>query len=97
MKTSLCANARAMMREGHGPSEALMAAHEMKHGGITAAERHALPASDFAGSAKDESYPDDTIGRARNALSRVSQFGSSSLQAKVRAKVRHDWPSIGEK
>ena len=70
--------------------------NEYARGGhITAAKRHSLPKSDFAG--PDESYPDDTIGRARNALSRVSQFGSPALKSRVRAKVHRDWPSIGEK
>lgn len=69
----------------------------MKRGGhITAAERHRLPASDFAGSAEKESYPIDTPGRARSALSRVSQFGSESLKAKVRAKVHAKYPDIGK-
>ncbi len=62
-------------------------------GHITAAKRHSLPSSDFVFPEK-EAYPIDTAGRARNALSRVSQFGSPEEKAKVRAKVRKDWPSI---
>lgn len=31
MKTSVRANARAAMREGHSPSKALLMAHAMKH------------------------------------------------------------------
>jgi hypothetical protein len=61
---------------------------------LTAARRHALPASDFAGSAKKESYPIDTTNRARNALARVSQFGSPELKAKVRSKVHAKFPGI---
>ena len=72
--------------------------NQLKRGGrITAAERHKLPAKDFAGSAKKESYPIDTEGRARNALSRVSQFGSESLKERVRAKVHAKYPDIGKK
>lgn len=65
-----------------------------KSGGhITAAKRHSLPASDFA-IPEREAYPVDTAGRARNALSRVSQNGSPEEKARVRAKVKRDWPSI---
>lgn len=63
-------------------------------GHITAAQRHALPASDFA--RPGESYPIDTKNRARNALARVSQFGSENLQKRVRAKVHSKYPEIGE-
>lgn len=65
-------------------------------GRLTAAERHRLPAKDFAGSAKDESYPIPDKSHARNALARVSQFGSPALKAKVRAKVHAKFPSIGK-
>ena len=72
---------------------------------ITTAQRKKLPSSDFAlpgkgtgkGGKGPGSYPIDTPGRARNALSRVSQFGSSSEKAQVRAKVRAKYPSIGKK
>lgn len=65
-----------------------------KSGGhITAAKRHSLPASDFA-IPSEESYPVDTKKRARNALSRVSTFGSDDEKAKVRSKIRNAWPSI---
>jgi hypothetical protein len=68
---------------------------------LTTKARKALSKSDFAlpgkkGSTGKGGYPDDTKGRARNALSRVSEFGSSSEKAKVRAKVHKDWPSIGQ-
>ena len=63
-------------------------------GHITASERHALPASDFAG--PGESYPIDTKNRARNALARVSQFGSRELQKRVKARVHGKYPEIGE-
>ncbi len=59
---------------------------------ITTAERKALPASKFAGPGR--SYPDDTVNRARNALARVSQFGSPAVKAEVRAKVHRDYPGI---
>jgi hypothetical protein len=60
---------------------------------ISAAKRRSLPKSDFA-DPKHRKYPDDTKGRARNALARAAQNASPALQAKVRAKVRRDYPSI---
>lgn len=52
---------------------------------LTAAERNALPASDFAG--PNRSYPVEDKAHARNAKSRVSQFGSAALKKKVDAKA----------
>lgn len=62
---------------------------------LTAAERKKIPGKDFAG--PDRSYPIEDKGHARNALSRVSQHGSSELKAKVRAKVHAKYPGIGKK
>lgn len=59
---------------------------------LTAKKRNALPKSDFAG--PHESYPVNDRAHARNALARVSQFGSSALKAKVRAKVHRKFPGI---
>jgi hypothetical protein len=42
-------------------------------------------------------YPINDINHARNALARVSQFGSSSEKARVRAAVHKKYPSIGKK
>lgn len=61
---------------------------------LTAKKRNALPGSTFAG--PDRSYPIPDASHARNALSRVSQFGSSELKAKVRAKVAKKFPGIGK-
>lgn len=60
---------------------------------LTAAARKKLPASDFA--LGKGHYPIEDKAHARNALSRVSQFGSSSEQARVRAKVHKKFPGIG--
>jgi hypothetical protein len=60
---------------------------------LTTKQRKALPASSFAG--PDRSYPVNDPAHARNALSRVSQFGSPALKAKVRAKVKKKYPGIG--
>ena len=62
---------------------------------LTAKKRNAIPSGDFAG--PDRSYPIEDASHARNALSRVSQFGSSALKAKVRAKVHKKFPGIGQK
>lgn len=61
---------------------------------LTTKARKALPAKDFAG--PDRSYPVNDPTHARNALSRVSQFGSPAEKAKVRAKVHAKYPSIGK-
>ena len=52
---------------------------------LTTAERNALPDSAFAG--PNRSYPVNDKAHARNAKSRVSQFGSSSLKKRVNAKA----------
>lgn len=66
-----------------------------KRGGrLTAAERHKLPAGDFALSG--ERYPVEDKAHARNALARVAQHGSPAEKEKVRAKVHRKYPSIGE-
>jgi hypothetical protein len=59
---------------------------------LTAAKRKALPASQFA--LGKGHYPINDPAHARNALARVSQFGSSSQKAKVRAAVRRKYPGI---
>jgi hypothetical protein len=61
---------------------------------LTAARRKAIPTSQFAG--PDRSYPIMDKSHARNALSRVSQYGSPALIAKVRAAVHRKYPSIGK-
>lgn len=60
---------------------------------LTSKERSKLPTKSFAG--PQRSYPIDTENRARNALSRVSQFGTESPKEKVRAKVHKKYPDIG--
>jgi hypothetical protein len=62
---------------------------------LTGAERKALPAKDFA--LGKGHYPIEDASHARNALSRVSEFGSSSQKARVRAAVHRKYPSIGHK
>jgi hypothetical protein len=61
---------------------------------LTAKARKAIPAKQFAG--PDRSYPIEDASHARNALSRVAQFGSPALKARVRAKVKAKYPGIGK-
>lgn len=71
---------------------------------LKAAQRKRLPSSSFALPGKGEgksgkgsgSYPIPDASHARNALARVSQFGSSSEKAAVRAKVKAKFPGIGK-
>jgi hypothetical protein len=62
---------------------------------LTTETRNKLPTKSFAGPAR--SFPINDPSHARNALSRVSQFGSPALKAQVRAKVHAKYPSIGQK
>jgi hypothetical protein len=59
---------------------------------LKAAQRNELPAKDFAGPGR--SFPVNDLSHARNALARVSQFGTADLKAKVRAKVHAKFPGI---
>lgn len=61
---------------------------------LTTDMRNAIPTKDFAG--PDRSYPINDMSHARNALSRVSQFGYPDLKRKVREAVHRKFPSIGE-
>ncbi len=61
---------------------------------LTAKRRNALPGKSFAG--PNRSFPIEDKSHARNALSRVSQFGSSQLKAKVKAAVHRKYPDIGK-
>lgn len=61
---------------------------------LTAAKRKKIPTKSFAG--PHRSYPINDASHARNALSRVSQFGTSELKARVRAAVHRKFPEIGK-
>jgi hypothetical protein len=67
---------------------------------ISAARRNKLPDSAFA-YPKQRKYPIDTKARARNALSRAAQSGTSGSYAHVAKKVRAKWgsaiPSVAKK
>lgn len=59
---------------------------------LTTATRNAIPTKDFAG--PDRSYPIEDASHARNALARVSQFGTADLKRKVREQVYRKFPDI---
>jgi len=62
---------------------------------LTAAKRKKIPKADFAlGGGR---YPIEDKAHARNALSRISQFGTPAEKKTVRAKVHKKYPSIGKK
>lgn len=63
---------------------------------LTYGQRKALRPKSFVfpGTRK---YPLPDISHGRNALARVSQFGSSSEKARVRAAVHRRYPGIGHR
>ena len=63
-------------------------------GVLTSAARKKLPGKDFA--LPGGRYPVNDPNHARNALARVSQYGTPEEKAKVRAKVRSKYPGIGK-
>jgi len=69
-------------------------AHYARGGRMNAKRRNALPGKDFAG--PDRSYPINDANHARNALARVSQFGSPEVKARVRSAVHRKYPNIGK-
>ena len=70
--------------------------------GLSAASRRAMPRSDFALPGKGKgaegkgagSYPIEDASHARNALSRVSQHGSSEEKSEVKRAVKRKYPGI---
>ncbi len=59
---------------------------------LTVKRRKDLPKKDFA--VKGGKYPIPDASHARNALARVSEFGTSAEKAEVRAKVAKKFPKI---
>ena len=57
--------------------------------------RKEMPKGEFAIPEK-RAYPIHDAAHARNALARVSQFGSPEEKAKVRAAVHRKFPEIGK-
>lgn len=62
---------------------------------LTSKARNKLSSKQFAG--PNRSYPIEDANHARNALARVSQYGSSAEKRRVRQAVETRYPSIGKK
>lgn len=63
---------------------------------LNAKKRNALKKTSFAIPEK-RAYPINDKAHARNALARVSQHGTPSEKARVRAAVKRKYPNIGGK
>lgn len=62
---------------------------------LTSKARNNLSDKQFAG--PNRSYPIEDANHARNALSRVSQYGTADEKRRVRGAVAARYPSIGKK
>ncbi len=62
---------------------------------LSSKSRKALAKSSFA-MPGTKSYPIEDAAHARNALARVSQFGSPSEKKKVKAAVHKKYPGMGK-
>lgn len=62
---------------------------------LTSKGRKKIKESNFA--LPGRRYPVHDKSHARNALSRVSQFGTAAEKAAVRRKVKSKFPGIGKK
>ena len=62
---------------------------------LTAKSRNKLKSSSFAEAGK-RAYPINDASHARNALARVSQYGTPAEKAKVRAAVAKKYPGMGK-
>jgi len=60
---------------------------------LSAKARRAIPAKNFAEPGK-RAYPIEDASHARNALARVSEFGSAAEKSQVRAAVARKYPSM---
>lgn len=60
---------------------------------LSSTERDSLPSSDFA-EPKKKKYPLEDKNHAKNALARVSEFGSAAEKNKIRAAVHKRYPGI---
>ena len=61
---------------------------------LTAKARKKIPSGSFA--LPGRRYPIEDRSHARNALSRVSQFGTPSEQSTVRAAVHRKYATLGQ-
>lgn len=61
---------------------------------LTTKTRAAIPSTKFALAGRR--YPIENASHARNALARVSQYGTASEKAKVRSAVSRKFPGMGK-
>lgn len=64
-------------------------------GKLTAAARKKLPSTAFAEPAK-RAYPINDRSHAKNALSRVSRYGTAAEKGAVHAAVHRHFPGMGK-
>ncbi len=62
---------------------------------LSSRARNELPTNSFAEPDKRK-YPIENEAHARNALARVSRFGTSEEKSKVKRAVKKKYPSIGK-
>lgn len=62
---------------------------------LTNSARKSLPKKSFAEPGK-RAYPINDANHARNALARVSQYGTPTEKKQVRAAVHAKYPGIGK-
>lgn len=62
---------------------------------LTGRQRASLPAAMFA-IPETRSYPIPDLSHARNALARVSEYGSATEKRQVRAAVHSRYPSLAQ-
>jgi hypothetical protein len=63
---------------------------------LSTAARKEMPTKSFAEPDKRK-YPIENEAHAKNALSRVSQFGTQAEKTKVRSAVKKKYPSLEKK
>lgn len=82
---------------GHGEKVTAFAGqyHGPLHGKLTYHERQKLSDKEFA-IPSERKYPIDTANRARNALARVSRYGTPEEKHAVCHAVREHYPAIHE-
>jgi hypothetical protein len=66
-----------------------------RKGKLTHKQRELLPDTDFA-LPKERKYPIENISHARNALARVSAFGTAKEKHEVREAIHERYPEINE-
>ena len=62
---------------------------------LTSSARKKIPTSSFA--LPGRRYPVEDASHARNALARVSQFGTPAEKKAVRGRVMEKYPSMGKR